>query len=148
MLFVNKLHLGYLFREYDFALQNSARAEQYLDGGTGTLLISIFYFYDSLVRLAIYPNASSDEQKITLEKVATNQEKIEQFAPHAPMNYSHKYHLVEAEKYRVTGAAYQAMIHYDRAIELAQEQRFINDEALGNELAANFYLEQKKEKFA
>ena len=37
---------------------------------------------------------------------------------------------------------------YDRAISLAKENQYLNEEALANELAAKFYLEWGKEKFA
>ena len=145
---MNKVHLLYLFQDYHQALENLARAEEYLDGGTATLLMHLFYFYDSLTRLTIYSDASSEEQQNILERVNTNQEKMQNWAKSAPMNYLHKYQLVEAEKYRVTGAKYEAMEHYDSAIKLAQENKFLNDEALANELAARFYLGQDKEKFA
>jgi predicted ATPase/serine phosphatase RsbU (regulator of sigma subunit)/tRNA A-37 threonylcarbamoyl transferase component Bud32 len=145
---VNKLHLSYLFQEYDFALQNAVMAEQYLDGATSTLLFHIFYFYDSLTRLALYPLAPLKEQKNILEKVAANQEKMKKWAHHAPRNYLHKYYLVEAEKFRVLSSKHEAIDNYDRAIELASEEGFLNDEALANELAGKFYLTQGKEKFA
>jgi predicted ATPase/serine phosphatase RsbU (regulator of sigma subunit)/tRNA A-37 threonylcarbamoyl transferase component Bud32 len=145
---VNKLHLSYLFQEYDFALQNAVIAEKYLDGATSTLLFHVFYFYDSLTRLALAPFAPIKEQQKILEKVATNQDKMKNWANYAPMNYLHKYYLVAAEKFHFTGDKYEAIDNYDRAIELAKEQGFINDEALANELVAKFYLAQGKEKFA
>ncbi|MFB8796507.1 MAG: AAA family ATPase [Microcoleus sp.] len=145
---VNQLHLSYLFQEYDLALQNAVIAEKYLDGATSTLLFHIFYFYDSLTRLALYPSAQIQEQQNILEKVAENQDKMKNWANYAPMNYLHKYYLVAAEKFRFTGDKYEAIDNYDRAIALAKEQGFINDEALANELVAKFYLAQGKEKFA
>lgn len=145
---VNKLHLCYQFQEYEQALENAVRAEEYLDGATATLVILIFYFYDSLTRLALYPSVVRDEQSQILDKVAANQEKMQKWASHAPMNYLHKYYLVEAEKYRVTGAKYEAIANYNRAIDLAKEQGFINDEALANELVAKYYLELGKYQLA
>ncbi|MEY3867096.1 MAG: hypothetical protein RLZZ338_987 [Cyanobacteriota bacterium] len=145
---VNKLHLSYLFQEYDFALQNAVIAEQYLDGATSTLLFHLFYFYDSLTRLALYPLAGIQEQQNILKKVAANQDKMKKWAHHAPMNYLHKYCLVAAEECRIAGKNYEAIENYDRAIELASKEGFIHDEALGNELAAKFYLGKGKEKFA
>ncbi|MEG4322591.1 MULTISPECIES: AAA family ATPase [unclassified Microcoleus] len=143
-----KLYLCYLFCEYEQAIENAERAEQYADGATATFIFSLFYFYDSLTRLAIYATVSREEQQKILEKVAANQTKIKIWADHAPMNYLHKYHLVEAKKHRVMGEFFAAIEHFDLAIALAQEHDFINDEALANELAAKLYLEQGKEKFA
>ncbi|MEG4024548.1 PAS domain S-box protein [Microcoleus sp. S13C4] len=56
--------------------------------------------------------------------------------------------LVEAERQRVVGYKTDALEMYDRAIQLAQENKFINEEALANELAAKFYLDWGKEKVA
>lgn len=147
-LYVSKLHLSYLFQELLQAVENSNLAEKYLDGGVGQLVFPLFYFYDSLVRLAVYPKASQPEQMFIVDKVQINQEKIQNWAHHAPMNYLHKYYLVEAERHRVIGEYLEAMDYYDRAISLAKENEYINEEALANELAARFYLEWGKQKIA
>ncbi|NES25086.1 MAG: GAF domain-containing protein [Symploca sp. SIO3E6] len=60
------------------------------------------------------------------------------------MNHGHKFYLVEAERYRVLGQKAKAIDYYDRAIALAQENGYINEEALAQELAAKFYLAQGK----
>jgi predicted ATPase/signal transduction histidine kinase len=147
-LYVSKLHLCYLFHKYPSALENATLAEKYLQGGTGQQVTPIFYLYDSLTRLAVYPDASDSEQKCILNKVQENQQKIEHWAHHAPMNYLHKYYLVEAEQYRIGGQYLEAMEFYDRAIFLAKEHEYINEEALAQELAAKFYLEWGKHKIA
>ena len=64
------------------------------------------------------------------------------------MNHMHKWYLVEAERQRVLGYKADALEMYDRAIQLAKENQFLNEEALANELAAKFYLEWGKEKVA
>ena len=70
---------------------------------TGALNVPIFYFYDSLARLAISPSISSAKQEKLLLKVSSNQEKMHKWAQHAPMNFQHKYDLVEAEKSQSIG---------------------------------------------
>ncbi|MDF5716896.1 MAG: ATP-binding protein, partial [Rhizonema sp. NSF051] len=147
-LYFCKTHLCYLFADYTQALENAANAEKYLHGGIGKIVVPQFYFYDSLARLAIYCNAQDSEQKQILEKIYTNQEKMEKWAHHAPMNYLHKFYLVEAEKNRVLGNNMKAMELYDLALALAKEHEYINEEALANELAAKFYLEWGKPKIA
>ena len=78
----------------------------------------------------------------------THQSTLQQWAQNAPMNHLHKWYLVEAEKHRVLGNKAEAIEMYDRAIAGAKENQFLNEEALANELAAKFYLEWSKEKFA
>ncbi len=147
-LYVSKLHLCYLFQEYPSALENATLAEKYLQGGIGQQVTPIFYLYDSLAQLAVYPDASDSEQKCILNKVQANQQKMEHWAYHAPMNYLHKYYLVEAEQCRISGQYIEAMELYDRAIFLAKENEYINEEALAQELTAKFYLEWGKHKIA
>jgi tetratricopeptide (TPR) repeat protein len=70
------------------------------------------------------------------------------WAHHAPMNFQHKYDLVEAEKALVLGQNEIAITYYERAIKGAKEQGFIQEEALANERAAEFYLALGREKVA
>ncbi|KYC35530.1 hypothetical protein WA1_06815 [Scytonema hofmannii PCC 7110] len=73
---------------------------------------------------------------------------MKKWAELAPMNYLHKFYLIEAEIYRCQGENYQAMDYYDRAITLAQAQGYIQEVAIANELASLFYLELGREKIA
>jgi Predicted ATPase len=146
--YVNKLILCYLFGDDQQALEHTMDAANYLDGVTAFLVVPMFHFYDSLVRLVVYPFVFNAEQDCLLNKVQANQEKMQKWADHAPMNHQHKWHLVEAEKYRVLGNKAEAIEHYDRAISGAKENQFIQEEALANELAAKFYLNWGKEKIA
>ncbi|NOT53998.1 MAG: AAA family ATPase, partial [Deltaproteobacteria bacterium] len=139
-IYSSKLVLCYLFRDYHRAVEHAAVAEKYLAGLVGTAAIPAFYMYDSLARLAIFPNTSEPEQKSILEKVVANQEKMKLWAQHAPMNFQHKFALVEAERARVLGNDRDAREYYDQAITLAQEHEYLNEEALAYELAGRFYL--------
>ncbi|MBD2454606.1 AAA family ATPase [Nostoc sp. FACHB-87] len=147
-VFLNKLILCYLLGDFHQAVENASKAEQYLDGVTGWLNVPLFHFYDSLAQLAIYPSATSEHQKLLLDKVNHHQQKMQTWASYAPMNFQHKYELVEAEKARVLGQYWQATAHYDKAIMQAQEQGYIQEAALANELAAKFYFETGRDKVA
>ncbi|MBD3558803.1 GAF domain-containing protein, partial [Planktothrix sp. FACHB-1355] len=94
----------------------------------------------SLSRLAVYPDTSKSQQKQFIAKVQANQKKMQKWAKFAPMNYLHKFYLVEAERYRIFGQNAKAMDYYERAIAEAQKYEYINEEALAQELAAKFYL--------
>jgi len=146
--YTNKLILCYLFGEYHQALENADRAVQYLDGVKAFLVVPVFHFYDSLAQIAIYPSASRSQQEHLLKRVLNNQKKMRKWADHAPMNFQHKYELVEAEQARVLGQYWQAIEHYDRAIAGAREQGYVQEEALANELAAKFYFLQDRDKIA
>jgi signal transduction histidine kinase len=141
-LHFNKLVLEFLFGRYRQALENSSVLEKNLNAVRGQLSALVFYFYDSLARLALYANVKAVEQKSILKKVEANQKKMKKWAKHAPMNHLHKYHLVEAQRCRVLGRDLEAIEHYKKAINLARENRYLNEEALANELAARYFAQK------
>ncbi|MEH2310329.1 MAG: AAA family ATPase [Nostoc sp.] len=143
-----KLLLCYLFGNYKEALENAGIVEQYLTSVTGLVLIPTFYFYESLTNLALYKDCSMVEQKLILERVTETNKKLKKWAQSAPKNYAHKSNLVEAESFRISGQKTEAIELYDRAISLAKENGYIQEEGLSNELAAKFYLDWGKEKVA
>ncbi len=147
-IYFNKLFLSYLFQNYEQALQNAKLAEPYLGAVTGLVMLPLFYFYDALVRLAVYPTASETDQISIIERVRGHEEKLSTWAAHAPSNQAHRHALVIAEKCRVLGAKAEAIEYYDRAIAKAKENEYLNEEALANELAAKFYLEWGKKRIA
>ena len=146
-LYLTKTLLAYTLENDVDAWLYSTEAEKYADGAFGVLLVSAHNFYQSLAALALVKQNIGDRE-VLLQKVRTNQVLMRSWANHAPMNYLHKYHLVEAEYSHVMGSKAEALDHYDRAIQLAQANQFFNEEAMANELAAKFYLNWGKEKLA
>ncbi|NET91290.1 MAG: serine/threonine-protein kinase PknK, partial [Kamptonema sp. SIO1D9] len=139
-LYFNKLILCYLFADYVQAIESAEKAEKNLEAVVGSPFVPLFYFYDSLSRLGLYLNRTKLEQKQLLAKVQANQKKMRKWAKFAPMNYLHKFYLVEAERYRIFGQNLKAMDCYKRAIAESQKHEYVNEEALAQELAAKFYL--------
>ena len=139
-LYFNKMRLCYLFHQYHRAIESSKLAEQYLDGVTATHTVGQYYFYDCLSRTAIYPFSDRNVQKKIIRRVNADLKKMKKWAEHAPMNHLHKYHIMLAELHRVTGQHETALINYNKAIGLAKDNRYVNDEALANELASQMCL--------
>lgn len=135
-----QLFLCYLFQEYPLAAERAALFAEYMDGAVSTALIPSFYYYDSLIKLATVRDCEASAGNAFLAQVAANQNKMWRWAQHAPMNYLHKFYLVEAERARVQGQYREAREHYDQAIDLARQHAAILDEAQAHELAATFYL--------
>ncbi len=145
-IYLAKLIILYLFKDFKSAIDSASLATQYLQSVGGWMGIASHNFYYSLALLAVYP--TTDTQEEYLRQVEANQKQMQDWAFHAPMNYLHKYELVEAEKARVLGEKDRAMDYYDRAIQHSHEQGYIQEEALANELAAEFYLSTGREKVA
>jgi PAS domain S-box-containing protein len=147
-IYFSKLVLAYLFERYEQALENARLSEQYLGSAAGLMHIPLFSFYDALTQLAVYSTANKTDQVTILDRVAAHQEKLRQWAVHAPSNQLHRCDLVAAERCRVLGQRAEAIDLYDSAIVRAREHEYIQEEAIANELSAKFYLEWGKERIA
>jgi PAS domain S-box-containing protein len=141
-LHVNTLMLCYMFGRYDEALVATGLAEECRSGMIAMPIEPVWYFYDSLTRLALASKASEPGKGSFLERVASNQAYLELRAHHAPMNYLNKWLLVEAERARVGGDGMAAAGHYKRAIAAASENGLVHEEALANEMAARFWASE------
>ncbi|VXD25636.1 ATP-binding region ATPase domain protein (fragment) [Planktothrix paucivesiculata PCC 9631] len=138
----------YLFKDYQESVTNACLAEKYEEGVMGLMTTAELNFYYSLALLGQCPEVSESQQIKSLEKVINNQKKMQDWALNGPMNYQHKYDLVEAEKARVLGQKDKAMDDYEQAIQGATLQGYIQEEALANELAAEFHLSLGRQKIA
>jgi PAS domain S-box-containing protein len=147
------LHLArgmllYLQRNNAAAIAEFTAAELYIQSVMGMMNVSVHNFYTSLTLLALYPTTDSSAQPTLLQRVQKQQRSLQEFADHAPCNHLAKYQLVEAEKARVLGDWNRASEYYDQAIATARTQRNFSEEALANELAAEFYLQWGRNRLA
>jgi predicted ATPase/signal transduction histidine kinase/CheY-like chemotaxis protein len=140
-LYLAKAILSYLFKDSSNAIDNARKAIKYEQYMSALLDISSHNFYYSLALLA-------DNEIKHLPTVDANQKKMQMWAIHAPMNFQHKYDLIEAEKARILGETLAAMSLYEQAIKGARNNGYIQDEALAYELSAEFYLARDMDKFA
>jgi predicted ATPase len=118
---------------------------------TGTMLNRIhvrYYASLALLQVARLEKIGSKEFQDIIDEVKEHQRVVLEFANDAPMNYMHKYQLVEAEKWNVLGKHSKAMDLYESAIDGAVRNMFMMDEALSKELAAEFYCTRNKPRFA
>lgn len=143
-----ELVLCYLFHDYQLAIEWVAVADKERDQTSGLMELSLFYFYDSLTRLALCEEGEEVERETHLQRVAANQNNMRFWAEHAPMNYQHKFFLVEAEHARILGQNQKARDYYDCAIDLTRQYEYVNEEALANERAAAFYLSHGQPRIA
>ncbi|MBC7502556.1 MAG: diguanylate cyclase [Herminiimonas sp.] len=135
-----KMIMAYLFRDYRGAVESALQAEKLAGVTVGYVGVAMFYFYSSLVHLAVLGTLTRVERIKVLRKIKRNQKKLHHWAHHAPYNFLHKWHLVNAEIARQTGRPLDANSSYEQAIELAREHNFLQEEALAKELAGEHYL--------
>ncbi|MGB3534054.1 MAG: AAA family ATPase [Microcoleaceae cyanobacterium] len=143
-----KMMLCFIFGEIQLAQEQAIEIRNYLIAASGTMIKAEFYFYDSLVTLATLHSQPVGISE-GLKKVKQNQEKLQKnWVHYAKMNHQHKFNLVEAERHRLLGNFVEAMNFYDQSIAGAKENEYIQEEALANELAAQFYLSYGKQTIA
>ncbi|MEH2003501.1 MAG: hypothetical protein V7L00_33170 [Nostoc sp.] len=135
----------YLLKDYYIAVHNAIKAEKYKNATSAYLTTPQHSLYSSLSFLAHYHNCNSEQQKIILGKVEINQDNMKIWAGHCPENFQNKYDLVEAEKARVLGQNWQAQELFEQAIQGAKKSKFIHEEAIAYERAAEFYLSLGRE---
>jgi histidine kinase len=139
-LYLNKLIQAYLFGAHWQAFEHAVKAEQHLQGLTGSQSTDLFYFYDSLTRLALFPQVPQSEQAGLLDKVKRNREKIKEWSRQEPAVYLYQLYLVTAEQARALGRKAEAGIYYDKAIASLRRTPSTKEKALAHELTGKFYL--------
>ncbi|MEK7990062.1 MAG: AAA family ATPase [Thiotrichaceae bacterium] len=148
VVYFAKALLCYIMRKPVEALINAELAERHIMGGNAFLHYTTYKFFYSLILLANYTTANKDEKKRYLAQLQQNQAQLQLWVTHAPANYQHKYDLISAEQARISGKVHQAMAAYEQAIQGAKQQGFLQEEALANELAAEFYFDLGIQKIA
>ncbi|KAI9131352.1 ATP-binding sensor histidine kinase [Acaryochloris sp. CCMEE 5410] len=140
--------LAYIFNQFRSALMFANYTDSYISGVPGLIYIAIHYFYMSLSILYQYPNLEKETQKPLLKKVKKIINKLEFWSKSCPENFFHKYQLVKAEYSRVLLKYPEAMDLYDLAISAAAKSGYVQEEAIANERAAEFYFEIGRDKVA
>jgi predicted ATPase/GAF domain-containing protein/serine/threonine protein kinase len=152
-----KLELAVLHGPRAEARATLARATESLSGTVGFYFTTEVPFHGALVILAALdarrgtaapPDAESEtkaeveaeaEMRALEAQIDAYAAKLAAWAESAPGNYLQKHLLVEAERARVAGDQARAMDLYDRAIEASERSGWVRDEALANELCAEFH---------
>ncbi|MDM8558858.1 AAA family ATPase [Candidatus Parabeggiatoa sp. HSG14] len=145
---VLKAQTLYLYDRLTDSLNAILKAQEVFAFISGSIFVAEHNFYHSLILVALYPKASTDQQEQYQAQLESNQKQMKIWADNCPENFLHKYLLVKAERAHIEGKELEAMDLYDQAIASIKEDEFIQNEALANELAAKFWLEKGKHEFA
>ena len=105
----------------------------------------VFRFFHCLAVTAVWSEEGRDVRELML---AGFQTAMRDWADRCPTNFAAMYLLVEAERARVGDRPSAALDRYDEAIAAATRYGLVKLEALGNELAARFWLGRDKRDIA
>ncbi len=140
--------LAFLFGHIDHAERSADYLAKNADAMYSLPNVPTAVFYATLVHLAAYETASPARRRQLRSVIRSNSAKIKKWMKGAPMNFMHRWYLVEAERCRIDGRDLRAMELYDRAIESADQNEYLNDRAIANECAARFYVSRNRPKSA
>ncbi|SLM28107.1 Serine/threonine protein kinase [Desulfamplus magnetovallimortis] len=141
--YVAKLRSLYWFGYIDDALEMIDKVDFVSSIAQGQAKVPEMIFYASLTLLACREKFDKERLNQVLDAVAEYQNKMKVWADNSPVNFKHKYLLVEAERARAESRNWDALRYYDLAIAEAQHAGYINNEALAHERCAEFLFEQK-----
>ncbi len=143
-----KMHLRYMAGDYRSALELAQKIRPLLGSIIGFLVYSEFFFYESLVITAVFPELPAREKKYYRRILRNNIRRLEKWAASCKDNFEHKYLLVCAQAASLLNETEKAMLLYEKAISSARTYGYIQNEALACELAGKFYLGRGMEKVA
>lgn len=107
-----------------------------------------YFYYTALTVTAVYEDAAPSIQAEWRRLLNAHQEQLREWADNYAPTYADKYALVSAEIARIEGRDLDAMRLYEEAIRATRESGFVQNEGIGNELAARFYLRRGFDKIA
>ena len=131
----------YYFGETESAVAHAGDALALPGFHFGTPHTAYLMFFSSLARLELVRRQGAPAGQV-IAQVGRLQRQLAQWAEHAPMNYLHKWQLVEAELALARQRESRALELFALAIEGAARNDFPGDEALANELLAR-HLQSK-----
>ncbi|HIK12160.1 MAG TPA: AAA family ATPase [Oscillatoriaceae cyanobacterium M33_DOE_052] len=143
-----KAQVLFLYEDYELALGHIQKSDEIIVFISGVPSQGEHYLYYPLILAALYPLATPEQQQSYGEIMLACQEKLKIWAENCPDNFLHKYLLVSAEMARLFGKDMEALDLYEVAIASARQYEYIQNEALGNELLAKFWLGKGKEEIA
>lgn len=144
-----KITLCYLFGNYKEACSYVNEALKTRQGLNPHYLYTKISFYGALSCIACLADTQEESEKETLlNQLALFEAELKTWAGSAPMNYQHQYHLLLAEKFRIQASHWKAVLFYEKAIKGAENNLFVHDQALANELFSKFWAEQGYEDIA
>ena len=140
---VYRLERAYLFRQQaldDVSLGMGINIDH--DPRQSSIFLYGTFFKGMASYLLARQTSDGDKRTGWIEKGDNALAIIKYWSEHSSWNWKSKLVLLEAEKLHTVGNSEQASLLYEKAIRLAREHKFINDEAIASELAGLFFCER------
>lgn len=136
-LYKAEIHL--MYNDAEGALPHIIKLEDHVASFMALPQASRFQIVAFLVR-SLLVNSDAKLRASFLPKMMNNRDTVLNWVKQCPENFDHLYHLMEAELSSIQGNIKESLPLYEKAIELAKENRFRRDEAMANEYMGKFFL--------
>lgn len=140
---IKRIILSFLFDDHTNTIEYIQAAEESWKQVKSplTFMKSDIYFYISLAYIQLCTDKTPKREfNKYLKKVKSNIREMKKWAHFGPVNFLHKYYLMQAELFRITGKFSFAAEYYEKAIEKAYENEYMNEAAIANELAGKYFI--------
>ncbi|HVZ73190.1 MAG TPA: ATP-binding sensor histidine kinase [Polyangia bacterium] len=137
--FIMRLSARYYLGDHEGALADGWRARELIWTSMAHLQEPEFWFFFALTLAATHGKVAAAERPRQLDLIRVHERKLARWAAECPENFEAKWALVAAELARIEGRAEPAMSLYEQAIRAARASGFVQNEALGLELASGFH---------
>lgn len=149
LIYFYKIMLNYFFEKYSEAMKYIELADTYEKAVRGSFIIPTYYFYKTLLLIEVYSTLSLKDKWKYGKVIRKTKKRIKKWADFCTENHLHRYYLLEAEwANKILHQKEKAEFFYYKSIELANKNKFLNDEAIANELLAKFYISLNNTKVA
>jgi histidine kinase len=142
-----KAETYYLYGNSALALQHLKQAEPFMPAIAGMIITSSYNFYHSLVLADLYGKQVMADEEI-IAQITQNQLQMKKWADNCTQNFLHKYYLVEAQLAKIQGNIWESISLHKKSIDEARENKFIQNEAIAQELLAKLWKTQKQDEYA
>jgi predicted ATPase/signal transduction histidine kinase/CheY-like chemotaxis protein len=145
---VARLQAAWLAGDLELARFCSGEAQSALKGIQGMFTSAEQVYYTILTLTGMHDALTPAAQGEARETIVAMQQQLGTWAKHCPRSFGHKLDLVDAELARLDGDVWRALRSYRAAIEGAEREGFLQDEAIAHELRGRFLLAQGEPGFA
>jgi PAS domain S-box-containing protein len=134
-----KLKARFLSGDYTEALAAATKAEKFLWSLAAQIAALDYVYYSALTIAELYKEGTSNEQVVWRRILLSHQSQLLEWTQTYEPTFGDKYALVSAEIARLDGRESEAMRLYEKAIQFAKHNGFIQYEGTCYEVSARFY---------
>ena len=147
-MYYQKAILSYEFDQFEPARQNIELAGQFITHIKAFGYYPIYTYYDTLIRLALYPDSPPKHRATFKKQIGINIKRIEKWAQLSPDTHLPWLYLIKAEKARVCNDPLNAEAYFDLAEKKFKSAHLHIYALMSNQRAGQYYQSVGKPKHA